>query len=146
MVKILNTCRPIPELDADQIIRNVLFLLQNILYLYFMVSKNGTKKDVRYKTVRIVMAAAEIKTFKDIFKIIPKSIVAKDMHTNNNRMERLINNPDGFTLAEINVLAKLFGCEYNKLRDLVEKGAGLVVEVKQAKKAKQVKNPSNSHI
>lgn len=101
-----------------------------------MATKNG-KKDVRYKTVRIVMDAAEIKAFKEIFKIIPKSVVAKDMHMNNNRMQSLIDSPGGFTFAEIDVMAKLFGCDYKKLRDLVEKGAGLVIEVKQAKKSKQ---------
>lgn len=87
-----------------------------------MATKNS--KDIRYKTARIVMEAGQVKTFKEIFKIIPKTVVAKDMRTNNNRMERLINNPAGFTFSEIDKIAKLIGCDYRKLRDLVEKAAG----------------------
>jgi predicted nucleotidyltransferase len=96
------------------------------------------KKDHSYKTVKIVMEAGQIKNFKDIFKIIPKSVVGKDMHTNNS-MQRLINNPGSFTYDEINQMADLIGCEYILLRDLVEKGARLVGNKKEAKKSNEAK-------
>jgi hypothetical protein len=100
-----------------------------------MALKNN-KKDPRYQTVNIVLQSDKvIKQFKDIFKIIPKSIVSKDMHTNNNRMQNLIDYPGNFTYSEIAEMAGLIGCEYGRIRDLVEKAAGLVV-VKPVKKSK----------
>jgi hypothetical protein len=104
-----------------------------------MALKNN-KKDPRYQTVQIVLQSDKvIKQFKDIFKIIPKSIVSKDMHTNNNRMQNLIDYPGNFTFEEIAEIAGLIGCEYGRLRDLVEKAAGLV-EVKSGKKQKTKQN------
>lgn len=94
---------------------------------------NG-KKDLRYKTLKIVLDAGGIKIFKDIFKVVPKSIISKDMHTNNNRMQALIDNPGNFTYCEIAEIAGLIGCDYRQLRDLVEKAAGLVGAEKQVKK------------
>jgi hypothetical protein len=96
------------------------------------------KKDHRYKTIKIVMDAGQIKSFKDIFKIIPKSVVGKDMHMNNNRMQRLIDYPANFTMEEVNIMASLIGCEYTALRDLAEKAAGLV-DNKNGKKSKPTK-------
>ncbi len=102
-----------------------------------MALKNN-KKDPRYQTVNIVLQSNKvIKQFKDIFKIIPKSIVSKDMHTNNNRMQNLIDYPGNFTFEEIAEIAGLIGCEYGRLRDLVEKAAGLVVVEKEAKKKRE---------
>lgn len=115
-------------------IRFVFFLFQNIFYLHVMATKNG-KKDLRYQTANIVLQSNKvIKQFKDIFKIIPKSIVSKDLRTNNNRMQSLIDNPGNFTYSEIAEIAGLIGCDYSKLRDLVEKAAGLVVVKKETKK------------
>lgn len=99
-----------------------------------MATKNG-KKDLRYQTVKIVLQSNKvIKQFKDIFKVIPKSIVAGDMRTNNNRMQSLIDNPGDFTFNEIREMAGLIGCKYDQLRDLVEKAAGLVAAEKPVKK------------
>lgn len=101
-----------------------------------MATKNGIKKkDERYKMVRIVMESTEgFKSFKEIFKLLPKSVVAKDMHMNNNRMQNLIDNPGDFTFNEIQEMAGLIGCKYDQLRDLVEKAAGLVAAEKPVKK------------
>ena len=92
-----------------------------IFYLSPMATPNG-KKDLRYTVVRYMLQANEIKTFKEIFKILPKSVVAKDLHTNNNRMTRLINDPDQFTLGEIRAMAKLMGVDYIVLLVLIDKG------------------------
>lgn len=62
-----------------------------------------------------------VKVFKDIFDIIPKSTVAKELHTNNNRMDRLIKNPLELSLAEIDTMAGLFGCTSDKLIKLIRR-------------------------
>lgn len=72
------------------------------------------QKDPRYLAVKYLLKKGEIKTFKDIFKHIPKTVVAGDMHTNNARMTRLINNPENFTLDELQTLADLIGYDYKK--------------------------------
>src|SRR5690349_13771805 len=80
-------------------------------------------KDHRYRTVRVMLnARGGIKSFKEIFKILPRSVMAQNMHTNNNRFYRLVLNPGDFTINEIRQMARLIGCKYEKLRDLVEKG------------------------
>lgn len=102
-----------------------------------MATKNG-KKDLRYQTANIVLQSNKvIKQFKDIFKIIPKSIVSKDLRTNNNRMQALIDNPGNFTYAEIAEIAGLIGCDYRQLRELVEKAAGLAGAEKKPYKKKR---------
>lgn len=103
-----------------------------------MATKNGIKKkDERYKMVRIVMESTEgFKAFKEIFRLLPKSVLAKDMHMNNNRMQSLIDNPGNFTYNEVNEMAGLIGCKYDHLRDLIEKAAGLAT-VKNSKAKQQ---------
>jgi len=80
------------------------------------------RKDPRYKTLRIVINAGGIKSFRDLFKVVPRSVVAGDLGTNNNRFYRLVLNPGDFTFNEIRQMAKLIGCKYEQLRELVERG------------------------
>jgi hypothetical protein len=79
--------------------------------------------DRRYAIVKIMLDAKKspIKVFRDIFNHIPKSTVAADLRTNNNRMHRLIGEPTEFTLKEIDKMAALFGCEPDRLIKLVRR-------------------------
>lgn len=79
--------------------------------------------DRRYALIKIMLDAKKspIKVFRDIFNHIPKSVVAKALHTNNNRMHRLIGEPTEFTLADIDTMAGLFGCTSDKLIKLIRK-------------------------
>jgi hypothetical protein len=76
-------------------------------------------KDVRYKTVQEMIRARGIKTFSEIFEQIPRSIVATDMGTNNNRMRDLIKYPLQLKLLEVDKLAALFGCTPDQLIRLI---------------------------
>ena len=80
-----------------------------------------TKKDQRYKVVNILIKAGEIKSFKEIFVHLPKSVVAKDLHMNNNRMTRLIEEPGGFTFTDIATIAKLAGLDFMTLAGMIAK-------------------------
>lgn len=87
-----------------------------------MAKKNGTKdKDPRYKVINIMIKAGAIKSFKEMFVHIPKSVVAKDLHMNNNRMTRLIAEPGGFTFADIAFIAKISGLDFMVLAGLIAK-------------------------
>lgn len=84
-----------------------------------MAAKN--KKDPRYKVINIMIKAGAIKSFKDIFVHLPKTVVAKDLHMNNNRMTRLIEKPGGFTFEDIATIAKLVGIDFMTLAGMIAK-------------------------
>jgi predicted DNA-binding ArsR family transcriptional regulator len=94
--------------------------MMNFLYPY--LSRMATKKDKRYHVIKVMLQANGIKSFKEIFKVLPKSTVARDLRTNNNRMTRMIEDPDQFTLGEIRAVAKLIGIDYMVLLVLIDKG------------------------
>ncbi len=76
-----------------------------------MVKKKVDKeeeKDLRYKAVKHLIDAKAIKTFKDIFAYIPKTVVAKALRKNNTRMGEMIDIPKQFTLEEVVKMAELF--------------------------------------
>lgn len=68
-----------------------------------------------------MLAAGAIKSFKEIFTHLPKSVVAKDLRTNNNRMTKLIDEPADFTFKEIDKIAGMIGCDPKVLHELVAK-------------------------
>jgi plasmid maintenance system antidote protein VapI len=76
-------------------------------------------QDPRYTTVKVLIEAGGIKTFKEIFHLIPKTNIAGELRTNNSRMTNLIKAPLGLTLKEIDKLAAVFGCTPDKLIELI---------------------------
>lgn len=64
-------------------------------------------KDARYHTAKVLIEHKHILNFSEIFKTLPKSILARDIGTNNNRISRLIMNPLSCTIADIYAIAKL---------------------------------------
>jgi hypothetical protein len=71
------------------------------------------EKDNRYRIVKPLMSDGQIKSFKDIFLYIPKSVVARDLGINNVRFTRLMNDVGDFTLNDIFRLAAF--CEIDEL-------------------------------
>jgi hypothetical protein len=59
-------------------------------------------------------------TFDDIWKHIPKSIVANEMGIGHGRFNRLIAKPANFTYNEIAAIATLFEMEFKALSKMVE--------------------------
>jgi hypothetical protein len=62
-------------------------------------------KDRRYITVKNLITAGYINSFREIFDTIPKSVVARDLRMNNARFTRLINDVGSFRLEELFRLA-----------------------------------------
>jgi len=58
-------------------------------------------KDRRYITVKNLIAAGYIKSFREIFDTLPKSVVARDLGMNNMRFSRLMDNVDQFLLKDL---------------------------------------------
>lgn len=88
--------------------------------------------DYRYETVKMYIQKKRITKFKEIFKHIPKTVVALDMHTNNNRMTALMQRPWELTFEEAYFIATLIGIEFKVLSALIERS---MVERAERKKA-----------
>ena len=58
-------------------------------------------KDRRYVTVKNLITGGYIKSFREIFETIPKSVVARDLGMNNARFTKLMNNVGSFKLEEL---------------------------------------------
>ena len=58
-------------------------------------------KDRRYTTIKNLISAGYIKSFREIFDTLPKSVVARDLGMNNIRFSRLIDNVDQFLLRDL---------------------------------------------
>jgi plasmid maintenance system antidote protein VapI len=70
------------------------------------------EKDHRYKTVKVMIETGNVTEFKQMFDHIPKSVVAHDLGTNNNRMTRLISHVEQFTLDELHKISKLVDTDF----------------------------------
>lgn len=76
-------------------------------------------KDRRYTTVKNLIAGGYIKTFREIFDTIPKSVVARDLGMHNIRFTKLINNVDKFILKDLILMAALIETDEAILLQLV---------------------------
>ncbi len=76
-------------------------------------------KDRRYTTVRNLISAGYIKTFREMFDTIPKSVVARDLGMNNARFTRLMDNVDQFSLKELFIIASFLEVEEMVILNLV---------------------------
>jgi hypothetical protein len=65
------------------------------------------KKDERYEVVKDMIETGRITEFKQIFKYMPKTVMAHDLSTNTTRMTRLIDNVEEFTLEEVYEISAL---------------------------------------
>jgi plasmid maintenance system antidote protein VapI len=76
-------------------------------------------KDERYMGVKQLIESGHITEFKQIFTYLPKTVLAGDLGTNNNRMTRLINNVHEFTLEELDRISQLIDVSYDSINLLV---------------------------
>jgi hypothetical protein len=90
-------------------------------------------KDERYLGVKQLIESGHITEFKQIFTYLPKTVLAGDLGTNNNRMTRLINNVHEFTLEELDRISQLIDVSYDAVNLLVNN---------QYKKSKQFRKNS----
>lgn len=78
-------------------------------------------KDRRYKTVRNLIRAGFIKTFREIFDNISKSVVARDLKTNGGRFTRRMARVDQFKMRHIFQMADLLEVEGRTILKLLLK-------------------------
>jgi hypothetical protein len=77
--------------------------------------------DHRYKYVRSIWLAGDLTSFAEIFNIIPRSVVAADLHLNYERFTKKVLRPETLAYRDIQNLSRLTGIEFKKLSELVIK-------------------------
>jgi hypothetical protein len=75
-------------------------------------------KDQRYTTIKVLKNSGHIKTFRDIFNYIPKTVVYKDLAVNFKRFSKAIINPASLTLGELQTLADFFEIDAKEILDM----------------------------
>jgi hypothetical protein len=73
-----------------------------------------------YDLVRPAFTEGELKAFSDIFKLVPKTEVAKDLGKERGRFNQLIKNPYEFTYQELRRLGSLCEMTPSELGILIE--------------------------
>lgn len=76
-------------------------------------------KDIRYKAVKNLIAGGYLKTFREIFDSIPKSVIYKDLGMNNSHFTELMYNVHLFIVYDIFRIADLIGADPKSILDLV---------------------------
>lgn len=77
-------------------------------------------RDHRYDLIKPMIIGGKIKSFNDIFKFIPKTVVATDLGKKVDRFTDLMNRVEGFTLEDLFLMAKSFDIEESQMLMLVE--------------------------
>jgi hypothetical protein len=78
-------------------------------------------KDIRYNIIKPLLLQGQIASFTDIFKYIPKSVVAIDLGLNVSRFTRSIENVGTFRVGDLLQLAELCGIDPMEMFGLVDK-------------------------
>lgn len=76
-------------------------------------------RDPRYKNVKNLISGGYITAFREIFGVIPKTVVARDLGMNNTRFSRLIVNVDKFVLKDLFLIASFIEVDEQTLINLV---------------------------
>ncbi len=64
-------------------------------------------KDNRYKAIKSLIESNSLKGLKEVFEIIPLTIVRVDMKINYNTLRRRVHSPGLLTIQDVNKLAEL---------------------------------------
>ena len=75
-------------------------------------------KDSRYTLVKDQISLGRLKTLRDIFGIIPKTVVLTDMHIHNQRFNEILADVSLFQLLELYELAALIEVDGKIVLDL----------------------------
>lgn len=76
-------------------------------------------KDKRYQTIRLYIQAGAISSFGEIFDILPKSVLSRDLRLNYIRLVKKIQDPNLFTLREMRRMAELIEVDDEVIFNLI---------------------------
>ena len=78
-------------------------------------------KDRRYKLAKNQINDGHVKVFREIFDIIPKTVVHKDLKIHNQRFNDLLGDVSDFKLKEFYQIADLIEVDKKLILDLAHK-------------------------
>jgi hypothetical protein len=78
-------------------------------------------KDERYEVVKDMIESGRVTEFRQIFKYMPKTVMAHDLSTNTTRMTRLIDNVHQLTIEEVHIISELVDVEHATIYKLIAK-------------------------
>ena len=93
-----------------------------------ILSLTMRKRDDRYDLIKSMMRDGKIKSLLDIFKYIPKTVVADDLGKKVDRFNDLMNQVDQFTVEELFIIANRCHLSHEEILQL------MLVEYKKSKK------------
>jgi hypothetical protein len=76
-------------------------------------------KDQRYKAIKSLIQSNSLQGLKEVFTVIPLSVVQRDIEMNYLTLRRRIDNPELLTVRDINAMAELFEVEPAEVFKLV---------------------------
>jgi hypothetical protein len=72
-------------------------------------------QDPRYATLRILIDTGRLNTLREILDYIPAEVLATDLNDDAERLVDLFFNLKNITMNEINDLATVIGCDFEKM-------------------------------
>lgn len=75
-------------------------------------------RDTRYDLIKPMINAGNIESFNDIFKYIPKTVVATDLGKKVDRFTTLMNRVEKFTVEELFTIARFCSITEQKILEL----------------------------
>lgn len=78
-------------------------------------------KDPRYNIIKSLISDGHVESFSDIFKFLPKTIVAGDLGLNAVRFNRLIENVEDLRIRQVYDLARLCNMEAIEFFKLIDR-------------------------
>lgn len=78
----------------------------------------STSRDSRYGIIKALIQSGHVRSFREIFNYIPKTVVYRDLGVNFNRFSRAILDPSKFTLGELRTLAEFFEIDTKQMIDM----------------------------
>jgi hypothetical protein len=76
-------------------------------------------KDARYRTAQKLFLTGQVKSLAELFDVLDKTPLAKDMHTAPSRLSKLLNNPALFTFEDCYKIAALLEVDDDKIVELI---------------------------
>ncbi len=76
-------------------------------------------KDKRYNVVKNLIESGHITLFRQIFDILPKSVIYRDLGMNNTRFTNLMENVEHFLVNDLFRIADLIGVDKMKILELI---------------------------
>lgn len=78
-----------------------------------------TNRDTRYDLIKPMINAGNIASFNDIFKYIPKTVVANDLGKKVDRFTALMNRVEKFSIEELFTIARFCSIDELKILELM---------------------------